>query len=502
MYKRKCDFSKKSIISMISPDKPYIVYDKDIWWSDNWDSLSYGVDFDFSRPFFEQFGELIKKVPRINMTLSHCENSDYGPYSVSARNVYMATSCVESEDILYSYQTNHSRDCMDCMLTYKSELCYECIYGVNLYHCFWTQNCRDSSDLLFCRDCQGCEKCIGCVNLTQKKLHIFNQPVSEEKYNQFVQKLSTVHAIEQCKQEFLKFSLQFPFRSAHNIQVENCIGDRLIKSKNAKYCFEAEELEDCAYIYVLPSGAKDTYDTHYSPKVELVYEAMSASYDYNTQFVNHAWDVKNSRYVDSCFYSSNLFGCAGLKKNAYCILNKQYSKEEYEALVQKIIEHMKQTGEWGEFFPMQLSPYAYNESLAQDYFPLSQEQAAQMGLSWKLAEEKEFMKQALQVPEEIRNVPDDITKEILACIACGKNYRIIAQELQFYRKMKLPIPQKCPNCRYQERLFFRSSHKLYDRTCSKCQKAIKTTYQPNDQKIVFCEDCYLKEVYGNKNCPK
>jgi len=30
----------------------------------------------------------------------------------------------------------------------------------------------------------------------------------------------------------------------------------------------------------------------------------------------------------------------------YCILNKQYSKEEYEELVPKIIEHMQKTGEW------------------------------------------------------------------------------------------------------------------------------------------------------------
>lgn len=484
MYNRTCDFSKKPIISMISPDKPYLVYDKDIWWSDDWDGLTYGQNFDFSRPFFEQFGELMKKVPRINMMLSHCENSDYGPYSVSARNIYMATSCVESEDIFYSYQANHSRDCMDCMLCYKSELCYECVYGVNLYHCFWTQNCRNSSDLLFCRDCQECEKCIGCVNLTQKKLHIFNKPVSEEEYNQHVQRLRTVSAIEQCTQEFLTFSLQFPFRANHNIQAENCVGDRLIKSKNAKHCFEAEELEDCAYIYVLPGGAKDTYDTHYAPKVELVYEAMSATYNYNTQFVNHAWDVKNSQYVDHCFYSSHLFGCIGLKKNTYCILNKQYTKEAYERLVPKIIEHMRKTGEWGEFFPMQLSPYAYNESLAQDYFPLSKEQAHQARLSWKKPENKEYSKQTAPLREDV-----------FVCTACEKNYKIIAQEREFYHRMNLPIPQKCPSCRYQERASFRSPHKLWNRACGKCQKTTATTYRPDDERTVYCEQCYMQEIY-------
>ena len=34
------------------------------------------------------------------------------------------------------------------------------------------------------------------------------------------------------------------------------------------------------------------------------------------------------------------FGCVGFKHKQYCILNKQYTKEEYEKLVQKIIKQM------------------------------------------------------------------------------------------------------------------------------------------------------------------
>ena len=29
------------------------------------------------------------------------------------------------------------------------------------------------------------------------------------------------------------------------------------------------------------------------------------------------------------------------------------------------------TGEWGEFFPSSLSPFGYNETVAQEYFPLT-----------------------------------------------------------------------------------------------------------------------------------
>ena len=53
LYKRKCDATWKSIISIYSPDKPYKVYDSDFWWSDKWDPMDYGVDFNFEKSFFE-----------------------------------------------------------------------------------------------------------------------------------------------------------------------------------------------------------------------------------------------------------------------------------------------------------------------------------------------------------------------------------------------------------------------------------------------------------------
>src|SRR3989338_2647149 len=55
MYKRKCDATGKELISMFSPRVPFPVYEKTYWFSDEWDPLDYGLDYDFSMPFFEQF---------------------------------------------------------------------------------------------------------------------------------------------------------------------------------------------------------------------------------------------------------------------------------------------------------------------------------------------------------------------------------------------------------------------------------------------------------------
>ena len=64
LYHGKCAKTGNQIISIYSHDKDYTVYDPKIWWSDDWSPHDFQAKFDFSRPFFEQFDELMKKTPK------------------------------------------------------------------------------------------------------------------------------------------------------------------------------------------------------------------------------------------------------------------------------------------------------------------------------------------------------------------------------------------------------------------------------------------------------
>jgi hypothetical protein len=77
LYRRQCDASHKSIISIYGPDKPYTVYDQNIWWSDSRDTLDYEMEFDNTRTFTEQFRELMKRVPCLPLINMNSENSEY-----------------------------------------------------------------------------------------------------------------------------------------------------------------------------------------------------------------------------------------------------------------------------------------------------------------------------------------------------------------------------------------------------------------------------------------
>lgn len=274
---------------------------------------------------------------------------------------------------------------MDCSLSYRCRECYACIYGVNLYNCHWTYHCEDSSDLYFCRDCLTCDHCIGCVNLENKKYHIFNQPVSEEEYKQYRAELSAHQGIKKCEEIFTDLMHKTPSHRSYNINCEKCTGNYLLNCKNSKHCFEAEALENCGYIYTMAQGATDCQDIQYAPRSECCYEGMSVVDGYHSFFTIHAWRNKNCMYCEECFDSSFLFGCIGLKNQSYCILNKQYTKQEYDMLLPKIIAHMQSTPqkfagqarERGEFFPTDISPFGYNESIATDFYPLHKEEVLQ-----------------------------------------------------------------------------------------------------------------------------
>lgn len=225
-------------------------------------------------------------------------------------------------------------------------------------------------------------------------------------------------------------------------------------------------------------------------------------------------DCSNLTYCYSCQNCSDCFGCIGLRKKQYCILNKQYNKEEYEALVPKIIDHMNtmpfidsmgRVYKFGEYFPTDFAIFCYNETPAQEFFPLSKEQALAQGYKWKESEPPKYQPTILakDLPDNINNTDDSVLNQAIACAdekaclhQCTGVYRIIPKEVEFLRKMNIPLPTKCPNCRHFDRLKLRNPFKLWHRKCMKqgCGNEFETSYAPDRPEIVYCESCYQQEV--------
>lgn len=499
LYNRKCNLTGKSIVSVYSAQVPFAVYDHEVWHSDQWEALNYGRDFDFSRPFFDQFEELYRLVPRLNFMNQASENSDYTNYAYRNKNCYLVFGSHYNEDCLYANYIWKGVNCMDCLEVIQSELVYEGIYSDSCYSCAFIEYCFDCNDCAFCYDLIGCKNCLFSSNLRNKQYYIFNKPNTKEEYQAFLEKLNltSYQKLQEAYRQYKEVRAQAIKRAMFQKNCENCLGTDIQNAKNVYLGFNSKYLEDCNYVDTQATHVKDALDLTCIgyDQSELLYECVGNSGNTQVMFCNACWHNYNTTYCEQCFDSKDLFGCIGLKHKQYCILNKQYSKEEYEALLPRIIEYMRQTKEWGEFFPAKLSVFAYNESMAQLHFPLKEAEAKQNGYKWKPKEAREYQKQQFVMPDLLSEVTDSVTNELLACETCGKNYKIIPAELKFYRRQKIALPHQCPDCRHQARVALKTPRVLWERKCSKCSVPIKTSFAPESKDQVYCEQCYNKEVY-------
>lgn len=504
LYHRKCSLTGKQIIASYSEDKPFPVYDNDVWFSDAWDPLSYGRDFDFSRPFFEQFAELRRVVPRMALVQQKpIENSEYSNCIGRSKNCYLMFSTNDSEDCYYGTFVNFSKNCVDNINMTRSELCYDCVICSDSYNLQYCRDCTNCKDSYFLRNCSGCRDCFGCSNLVNQQFCIYNEQKTEKEYREFIQNLNlgSYEAREKIKAETMKFLETIFVKAYEGHNLENAVGNYLHNCKNTYMCFEMDTAEDCKYCTRLEL-VKDCMDyTHWGANAELIYETHAAGYNSSRlAFCNLCWsNCSELLYCDHSFSSKNCFGSIGLKNARYVILNKQYSKGEYEQLAPKIIEHMRKTGEWGEFFPLSICQYAYNESVSSEYWTLTKEQTLKR--NWQWYEEEKDIRASYQGPQaelsdHITQATESVTHQIYSCKNTGKLYRITPQELRFYKEHRIPLPRLCPDERHKERLALINRRELYERSCSQCKTVIFTGYNPSRPEEVLCESCYHKRVYG------
>ena len=497
LYHRKCDGTGRQMISIYSPDKPFTIYDQEYWWGDEWDPRDFEREYDFSRPFFEQFRELQLRVPRVSLFTLNAENSEYTNHGVYNKDCYMCFNTGYCQNTLYSGGFMiKSTDCCDCTNVKESELLHSCIDCETCYHSRDLIQCRNCRDSAFLYDCVGCCDCFLCTNLRQKQYCIENDQLTKEEYEKRMNELDlgshTQYSMIQKRFDELIRSHAY-HQALRQRNSEGCIGNFINGSQNAYWSFDILDSQDLRYCYDAWNN-KDCMDTYQSmDKAELQYEGHASSTSVQAAFCNISHENNDIYYTDLCFNSHHLFGCVGMKRSEYCILNKQYSKEEYEELVPRIIEHMMETKEYGEFFPVELSPCAYNETLAQEYFPLSKEDAVKREWQWFDEEEKQsqYMGPPYEIPDSIADIDDEICDHILSCQETGRPFKLIAQELKYYREHGIPIPRLCPDERHRQRLRKRNPRTLFSRECAKCNAKIFSTYDPQKPEIVFCESCYL-----------
>jgi hypothetical protein len=349
------------------------------------------------------------------------------------------------------------------------------------------------------------------VNLTKKTNYFFNEPCTKEEYTEKVAQynLSSYSELLDLKKKVKDFWLKFPVKYNHTLRILDSSGERVYDSKNVKDSYSVRSSENMRYCQDIQRNASNSYDySVWGENSENMYECMTCGLgSFNIRFCFNCWEeATDLEYCIYCMGSKNCFGCIGLYKKVYCIFNKQYTEDEYFALREKIINHMNEMPyvdsngrvyKYGEFFPFSISPVTYNESIAQDFFPMTAEDVNNKGYNWREPNMKEYVTtiKSINLPDDLKDISDDITKEVIECSSCNRAYKVIPLELQFYRRIGLPIPRICQNCRFTERFKFINPPKLWHRHCMKenCPNEFESSYAPERPEIVYCESCYQQD---------
>ena len=394
----------------------------------------------------------------------------------------------------------------------NSELCYDSMHSYKNSRCAGLRSqVTNSLDCYFLKDSFNCQNCFASANLRNKKYYIFNKPHTKEDYFREIKKwdLGSYKTYQELKKLVEEYWKKFPPKPNQDELSVNSTGTHVFQSKNCKECYETGFVEDSKYMFMTYVKVRDCYDiSSWGNNMQLCYECCNVGENTsNMRFCQESGlNAFNVEYGKLSSGGSNHFGCVSVKKSDYIILNKRYPKEEFEKLRAKIIEHMNEMPyvdkkgrvyKYGEFFPIELSPFAYNETIASNFFPMAKEEILENGYKWREPEPRrhDTTMRAEDLPDHIKDAPDSILNEVIKCATCERGYKIIPMELKFLRERNFPLPRQCPFCRIEEKFNqWVKNLRLIDRVCDKCGAKFQTKYTPEEAPTVWCKECYKKEV--------
>jgi len=512
LYSRQCSLCEKNFISIYAPNSGFTVLCPKCFHSDNWDPYKFGMDYDPNKSFIEQAVALNHKTPVLGIVNDNdiaSVNCLYTNDVAFAKNCAMVFIAWRIENVFNSVSLAAGKDLSDCLgVAEESQYTYDGVMINGVSQCKSVYWCTSCINCVLCYDCRGSQDCFMSSGLRNKKYYFKNQQYSKEDYQEILEsyKLNTRSGYARARKEFEEWVKPYPRKFAELQNSVQCTGSDIIRGKNTKSSSFASFSEDSKYVH---NGVtfKSCYDCEVGGETELAYECITPDQSSRSLGTIESWKNTFASYSFDCHGSNNIMGCTSVKKAEYCILNKRYSKEEYQELSKKIIEDMKVRGEYGEFFPSELSPFGINETRANWELCLNKEEALTRGYRWQDEIQQTKGKETIsqdQVPDSITDVTDDMLKEILACVSCERNYRILRDELLLYRRLAVPIPKECFFCRNLKRQTLRGGYDLVTRQCdcshdshghsNRCSNSFETFFTERELRPIYCEDCYQKEV--------
>lgn len=443
--KGKSDLSGENLITVLPEKNRYPIYTLTEWYSDKWNAMDYGMDYDPNVPFLEQLKELQEKIPHPHQSGAKNTGCDWCDDVWTSKNSYLSRSMVDCEDLFYSYRNIGVKNSIDMAICFNCEKSYDCGECHNSFKLFYSKHSRDCISSYFLYDCRNCQNCFMCWNLRNKSFCIENIQYTKEAYEEKLKsfKLSSYKSIQSFKKQFEKIiKEEVVHRQNFNLKSYNCEGNYLLDDKNCQNCNTISDSEDCLNC-IRGRVLKSSIDINGCQTLEMSGNCSSCQPSGYALKYSSWSSSRYSEYLDLCLECEYCFGCVGLRKKKYCILNKQYTKESFDELRTQIIADMKKREEYGKFLPYSMSAGPFNFSNSFLYFPdTKKEDILALGGYWEDIDESHIEGMPTsELPDDIKDVSDTIITQALICPETGWRFNIAQNELIFYKENNIPLPR-------------------------------------------------------------
>lgn len=507
-YNKHADTGRQ-MMATIPPASGFRVLEDKEWYERDFSEK--GISLDINRSFFDQLYDLSLSVPLpAHDNIVPPENSiAFLSFGDQDSCLVMASRAKRSFVCSNAFDTEDSAEII--MGTNVKES-YQTINSSNLFRCKFVQDSRDCQNCYFLFDCRNCEFCFGATNQRHKKYLWFNEQLSKEEYER---RLAGVDLLsfkirEEYRKRFADFvQTQAVWPENSNLNTQNSTGEYLEDTIDARECYHvrggSRDIDHVTWCLGAPStacaycgGATGSTDCYYSVGVTNCHRAF-----FNMNIVTNSQELE---YCTRCFDCENCFGCVGLRRKKFCILNKQYSEDEYWKTLDALKCRLLESGEYGDIPGLRFSTQHW--SSLQDLFEIDKATALKLGgrdfdLVSQGADGQEI---APEIILPLETIPDRLSSDDYENLPgkfyfdplVGRRFSFMKPELAMYQKLEIAPPRQHPRTRLMETYKWLNKPEFINVVCKKCNKklVVAKNFAFPDRKI-YCHSCYLKYLEEN-----
>ena len=429
-------------------------------------------DYDLQLSFFDNVIKFFKNFHHPNLIFYWTvENADFSDQSYNVENVYLSnTTIIDCSNVLYSFSVSTSSNVINSFYVKWSEVVHFSKWIQKSYKIFYSAYIYDSNNIYFSDNLIGCNECISCSHLENQKYCINNKQLPKDEY--FKKKKD----ILSNKKKFFYYYqwLDHKWQSYWN------------NGASWNYILNSEHVENWLYV-MYGKNQRNVWLTWWNTQNENIFDTFSAGAAWGNDFyaviaagksqnlycstlIVWSSNIYYSYYLENCSYC---LGCIWLKNKSFCILNKQYTKEERFEKANEIFAQMEKDGDLGKFFPWSMNPFYFNDTVAyliDDSFTkeevekewyLRRDEAIKVDIpewmdmvkttelnnyQWRKINDKFYTleqiwdKKLKEWIEMQRYIDPEILKKVIVDEK-GNYYRIVKMEYDFLMKHALPLPE-------------------------------------------------------------